>query len=762
MADKTNLMLDGFLTEAENYLTITDFKTRSTGVLDTLIDAVIIAENDQDPGNKITVKEEKRIRKFAEKFPIALGVQLPSLTSTNIDGYLASLQHRADELHHRTGKVDQVDDLYKQTVIFSSFFKSKWNRLEDLKKEVSALSKANSSSFSPQRAIEVLTQIKELSNEYESMAKYHQYSNDFLSFRKLGEKYYSQMDEFKSRSILLDSDYRTLVYRLRDDPSFSKQDEITKQWIENTILRLPKRELTAAEKEEYIKLSVREVELGDKGLAQVKEVEDKKSYPISLSDFNNFVEDGDFKKTAQSKYKQKDQNIYLPASDYFLFTQKCKDRKLRDQIWKLSIKDLKQATHKIAYELLLTRARKAEILGWDNFAEYELQTSVLGNIQKVREGLTTISQTYRPLAQQELISLAAQAEHDQMPLNSGDLFYYLDHRSPSAKEKISDNQRPEYRKVLATFHAELPSLTNGAIGSVEEVNADQFKRDMPDIPLWTSPKYLRFYKFYDSSNKFIGYKIQDPFKRENKYPFYSAWEIRPASTHGKFLMIITTKFDLKGKDPTGNFFLDSNSFNIELHENGHVVNDAMRARLSQLPSDGTEVPSIATETYFALNKVFLEKILSKENAEIIYQEASEAISNPIFFNERVEFAIRNLNYHSISYAELKRLKEMDSVERKIHDDRKRYSLFRPENPDEDSFSSFDFMFYSGRADLHRYIVVNHLQKRLVDICERVGYNNLQLRALLMDYFILPNAQRSKQPLFDKLDEFEREALKLGG
>ena len=136
------------------------------------------------------------------------------------------------------------------------------------------------------------------------------------------------------------------------------------------------------------------------------------------------------------------------------------------------------------------RMEIAQLLGYDNFAEYNLQERMAQNSESVYKLLDQLLEAYTPTAKQEYAevqALARQAEGENFVLMPWDWAYYS-HKLKDRKFNIDDE--------LLRPYFELNNVKEGVFGLATRLYGITFKKN-PDIPVYH--KDVDAYEVFDKT-----------------------------------------------------------------------------------------------------------------------------------------------------------------------------------------------------------------------------------------------------------------------
>ena len=216
---------------------------------------------------------------------------------------------------------------------------------------------------------------------------------------------------------------------------------------------------------------------------------------------------------AEQKSYQQGWLVTLDFPSYLAVMTYAENRELREETYRAFATRASEMADDPQYdnsalmtEILKLRHQKAELLGYQNYAELSLATKMADSTDQVVQFLTELAQKSKPQAQQELASLKAFAQAD---LGISDLQPW---DIPFASEKLKNQSlslsqealRPYFpvRKVLAGLF----NITETLFG-VKVI-------EKQGVAVWHES--VRFFEIRDESGQMIAAFYLDLYARENK------------------------------------------------------------------------------------------------------------------------------------------------------------------------------------------------------------------------------------------------------
>lgn len=275
----------------------------------------------------------------------------------------------------------------------------------------------------------------------------------------------------------------------------------------------------------------------------------------------------------------------------------------------------------------------AQLLGYDNFAEYNLQERMAQNSDAVYQLLNQLLDAYMPTARQEYAevqALARQEQGEDFVLMPWDWAYYS-HKLKDRKFSIDDEMlRPYF---------ELSNVKEGVFGLATKLYGITFKKN-PEIPVYH--KDVDAYEVFDKDGKFLAIFYTDFHPRAGKRSgawmtsYKGQWIDESTGENSRPHISIVMNFTKPTQDKPA--LLTFGEVETFLHEFGHSLH-GMFANSTYESLSGTnvywdfvELPSQFMEN-FAIEKDFLHTFARHyETGELIPDELVQRIVDSSNFN----------------------------------------------------------------------------------------------------------------------------------
>lgn len=299
----------------------------------------------------------------------------------------------------------------------------------------------------------------------------------------------------------------------------------------------------------------------------------------------------------------------LQAPSYLPFMTYADNRDLRHELY---IAYSTRCTHpneynnlEIVKKIANTRMEIAQLLGYNNFAEYKLKERMAQNSDAVYTLFDQLLDAYTPAAQKEYAEvqeLARKIDGEHFTVMPWDWSYY--------SNKLKDQKFNLNDEMLRPYF-ELSKVKEGVFGLATRLYGVTFKKN-PDIPVYH--KEVDAYEVFDRDGKYLSVLYTDFHPRAGKRSgawmtsYKSQWIDESTGENSRPHISIVMNFTKPTKDKPA--LLTFNEVETLLHEFGHALH-GMLANSTYESLSGTsvywdfvELPSQIMEN-FAIEKEFL-------------------------------------------------------------------------------------------------------------------------------------------------------------
>ncbi len=329
------------------------------------------------------------------------------------------------------------------------------------------------------------------------------------------------------------------------------------------------------------------------------------------------------------------------------FLQFDKNRDLRKELYTAYLTranhDNEYDNKKILTEIVNLRLEKAKLLGFDEYADYRLQTRMAKNAKNVYGLLDKVWDAALPVAKRERDEMQKiiNEEGGNFKLASWDWWYYA--------EKIR-KQKYDLKESELKPYFKLENVRDGAFEVFNKLYGVTFT-PLKDIPK-PHPDALA-YEVKEENGKHIGVLYMDFFPRASKQS--GAWQGEYRShfkcKKGEVTPVVTVvyNFTKPGKDTPS--LLNFDEVETLFHEMGHAM-DALFAKNmypgETIPADFVELPSQMMEHWATEPEVLKMYAKNYKTGKLIPSELVEKIKNSKFFNQ----GFMNVEYLAASYLDM--------------------------------------------------------------------------------------------------------------
>ena len=310
------------------------------------------------------------------------------------------------------------------------------------------------------------------------------------------------------------------------------------------------------------------------------------------------------------------------------------DRATRQQLfqnsWTRTEKNDDNDTRSTIAQMAKLRAQKAQLLGYPDFAAYQLTQEMAQTPAAVQRFLHGLIGPTRVKAAQEAAEIHAQIHQDgqTFELQPYDWNYYAE-QVRKAKYNVDDNEIRPYFELNNV-------LQNGLFYAANQLYGITFK-ERHDIPVWQPD--VRVFEVFDKNGASLALMYFDFFKRDNKQG--GAWMssfVNYSTLLGTKPVVYSVENIPKGA-PGQPTLLTIDSVREMFHEFGHALNaffaDEKYPSLSGTarPRDFVEFPSQFNEHWALYPAVLRHYAFNYMTHEPMPQELNAKMENASKFNE---------------------------------------------------------------------------------------------------------------------------------
>ena len=348
----------------------------------------------------------------------------------------------------------------------------------------------------------------------------------------------------------------------------------------------------------------------------------------------------------------------ITVSDYYDFMSSCPDRAKREEVFKAYSSRCNHGdahdNNAIVLETLQLRAEMAEILGYPNFAAYQLSNKMAGDPATVDAFLQPIMDAAMRSARAQMAEMEKMAGHK---IEAWDWGYYAE-QLRAREYALDESQTKPY------FQAD--SVLKGVFTAAERIYGLHIE-PAPEVEVYHPD--VRAYKLTDADGSLIGIFYKDYYVRPTKRG--GAWmnnfrdqyglpaEVRP-------IIVNVCNFPAPGTDPTDAqpSLLTIDNVQTAFHEFGHALHGFL-SQCTYKSVSGTSVARDFVEMFSQFNEnfAFVPEILAAyanhyQTGESIPAALVEKVRSALKFNqgfttgELCAASILDMRWHELSAAEL--------------------------------------------------------------------------------------------------------------
>ena len=345
----------------------------------------------------------------------------------------------------------------------------------------------------------------------------------------------------------------------------------------------------------------------------------------------------------------------ITVSDYYDFMSSCPDRAKREEVFKAYSSRCNHGdahdNNAIVLETLQLRAEMAEILGYPNFAAYQLSNKMAGDPATVDAFLQPIMDAAMRSARAQMAEMEKMAGHK---IEAWDWGYYAE-QLRAREYALDESQTKPY------FQAD--SVLKGVFTAAERIYGLHIE-PAPEVEVYHPD--VRAYKLTDADGSLIGIFYKDYYVRPTKRG--GAWmnNFREQQAGVRPVIVNVCNFPAPGTDPTDAqpSLLTIDNVQTAFHEFGHALHGFL-SQCTYKSVSGTSVARDFVEMFSQFNEnfAFVPEILAAyanhyQTGESIPAALVEKVRSALKFNqgfttgELCAASILDMRWHELSAAEL--------------------------------------------------------------------------------------------------------------
>lgn len=344
------------------------------------------------------------------------------------------------------------------------------------------------------------------------------------------------------------------------------------------------------------------------------------------------------------------------------------NRELREQVFNTSWNRANSgdnSTKKIVLELVQLRADKAKLLGYDNYAQWSLNNTMAKDTQTIRTFFDGMIPAINQKATNEANDIKEMMKNNGLEdLKPWDWSYYTE-KVRKAKYDLDESQIKPYFEVTTV-------LEKGVFYAAEKLYGITFKK-RNDIPVYHED--VNVYEVFEEDGTPLALFYTDYFARDSKRggAWMSNFVTQSHLYDQKPVIYNVCNFQKPAEGEAALISFDD--VTTMFHEFGHALHGLFAnqkyPKLSgtSVARDFVEYPSQANEHWALEPEVLKNYAIHYETGEAIPAELIDKIKNASTFNQGFSLtevmgaADLDLNYHTISDAEAKEIKDPNVFEK---------------------------------------------------------------------------------------------------
>ncbi|MFP3859692.1 MAG: M3 family metallopeptidase, partial [Bacteroidales bacterium] len=335
------------------------------------------------------------------------------------------------------------------------------------------------------------------------------------------------------------------------------------------------------------------------------------------------------------------------------FLQYSEKRDLREKLYKAYLdrgnNDNEYDNKEILSDIIKLRVEKAQLLGYDTYADYELERRMAKEPGNVMDLLNKLWDASLPVAKEERDAMQKMIDEKgkDFELKSWDWWYYAEKIRKEKFDLDDSDLRPYF---------ELNNVREGAFNVANKLYGITFK-EVKDVP--KPHPDARAWEVKEEDGSHLGLLFMDFHPRDSKRG--GAWCGRYRSQHTDQegervapLVTVVCNFTKPSGDKPALLSLDETE--TLFHEFGHALDGLFNTNKyphTSIPRDFVELPSQIMEHWVSQEKVLEDYARHYETDEVIPDELVQKMEKSQYFNqgfETVEYlaaSLLDMEYHTM-------------------------------------------------------------------------------------------------------------------
>lgn len=296
--------------------------------------------------------------------------------------------------------------------------------------------------------------------------------------------------------------------------------------------------------------------------------------------------------------------VTLDFPSYLAVMTHADNRALREEVYKAfstrasdQAMDRQYDNSEIIEEIRALRHKKAQLLGFDNYAELSLATKMADSSEQVLGFLRDLAQKSKPQAQKELAALEAYAAENLglQKLEPWDVSYVSEKYKNATLSLSQEKLRPYFP---------VETVLKGLFTITERLFGVRLK-EKQGVPVWHQD--VRFFELEDEAHKVVGHFYLDLYARENKRggawmdSAITRWQHSGGNLQTPVAYLVCNFTPPVGDKPA---CLTHDEVTTLFHEFGHGIHHLLTkmihldvSGISGVPWDAVELPSQFMENF---------------------------------------------------------------------------------------------------------------------------------------------------------------------
>ncbi|MEM7664067.1 MAG: M3 family metallopeptidase [Pseudomonadota bacterium] len=363
--------------------------------------------------------------------------------------------------------------------------------------------------------------------------------------------------------------------------------------------------------------------------------------------------------------------VGLNRSPFETFMTQSTNRELREQLfnaYRLRASEGEHDNGPLAIKIAQLRAERAELMGYDSHAHYELEPRMAKTPEAAEEFLLSVWRPGLERARQELADIQSLIEAD------GDDFAAAGHDWWHYAERVRQDRYAFDDAALAPYF-ELNAVRQGAFDMATKLFGITFEE--VDTPLWNP--VVTSYDVKAEDGEHLGLFMMDMYARDSKRggAWMSAYRGASDVDGNGIRPIITNNLNLIAPPEGEPTLMRFDEVETLFHEFGHGLHGLMtQIRYENFsgvdgPRDYTEFPAQILEHWASQDQVLADYAKHTETGEVIPSELIEKMRNASTFNqgfkttEFIAASLLDLAWHNLSPEEAAEITDARTFEEEV-------------------------------------------------------------------------------------------------